>query len=269
MADEGNTPVVISREEAKAKGLKHYFTGRPCNGGHVSIRFVSTWQCRECLYEHRKKWRASHAEDERRQARSRHAANPEKERSKHRRWRQQNLEKARLKRRIRYHCKEREKARISNGRRYANDPDKYRAFARNSYHRNADRARLLARERYAERLADDPLDWRAKGRAAAKKWKSNNPDRITIIARNAKAKRKGAPGKHTADDLAAIFKAQRGRCAICRSKLGADRQVDHIVPLSKGGTNDRANLQWACATCNLEKRAHDPIEFMQSIGRLL
>lgn len=40
---------LISREEAKALGLKRYFTGNPCPKGHVSERFVSTFQCCACL----------------------------------------------------------------------------------------------------------------------------------------------------------------------------------------------------------------------------
>ena len=42
---------LIRREEAKALGLKRYFTGNPCPKGHVSERLVSTFQCCECLRE--------------------------------------------------------------------------------------------------------------------------------------------------------------------------------------------------------------------------
>src|SRR5580693_1074062 len=41
--------VVISRAEAKAAGLKRYFTGKPCPHGHVEERKVSTWGCMKCL----------------------------------------------------------------------------------------------------------------------------------------------------------------------------------------------------------------------------
>ena len=42
----------ISREQAKEQGLKHFFTGKPCKNGHVSVRYVSTKQCKACVYAH-------------------------------------------------------------------------------------------------------------------------------------------------------------------------------------------------------------------------
>ena len=33
---------IISYQEAKAKGLKRYFTGEPCINGHISERLVSS-----------------------------------------------------------------------------------------------------------------------------------------------------------------------------------------------------------------------------------
>lgn len=40
-------PQIISRAEAKALGLKRYFTGNPCKHGHVAIRLVAG-DCIEC-----------------------------------------------------------------------------------------------------------------------------------------------------------------------------------------------------------------------------
>jgi hypothetical protein len=39
---------IISRAEAGAKGLKRYFTGKPCLRGHVSERFVRSKDCMQC-----------------------------------------------------------------------------------------------------------------------------------------------------------------------------------------------------------------------------
>lgn len=39
---------VISREEAKARGLKRYFTGEPCKRGHVAERYACSRGCVAC-----------------------------------------------------------------------------------------------------------------------------------------------------------------------------------------------------------------------------
>lgn len=38
----------ITIEEAKDRGLKHYFTGKPCKRGHISKRYLSNKECVTC-----------------------------------------------------------------------------------------------------------------------------------------------------------------------------------------------------------------------------
>mgnify|MGYP002335860817 CR=1 FL=1 len=40
-----------------------------------------------------------------------------------------------------------------------------------------------------------------------------------------------------------------------------DLTLDHIVPVSKGGDNDPANLVLACVDCNFGKNSKDQSEF--------
>ena len=47
---------IISRSEAKARGLKTYFTGKPCPHGHVAPRQLSNGICRECAYDRTRQW---------------------------------------------------------------------------------------------------------------------------------------------------------------------------------------------------------------------
>jgi 5-methylcytosine-specific restriction endonuclease McrA len=53
-----------------------------------------------------------------------------------------------------------------------------------------------------------------------------------------------------------LIARERGYCANCGasfSELKAEPQIDHIVPLSQGGSNDLVNLQLLCSKCNFEK----------------
>ena len=47
---------IISRSDAKARGLKTYFTGKPCPRGHVAPRQTSNGICRECAYDRTRQW---------------------------------------------------------------------------------------------------------------------------------------------------------------------------------------------------------------------
>lgn len=42
---------LITRKEAKSRGLKRYFTGKPCKRGHVSPRKVCDKRCIQCHNE--------------------------------------------------------------------------------------------------------------------------------------------------------------------------------------------------------------------------
>ena len=47
---------------------------------------------------------------------------------------------------------------------------------------------------------------------------------------------------------------QFNRCALCRTPMGDDITVDHIVPQSKGGGSELSNLQAVHKACNSRKK---------------
>jgi hypothetical protein len=55
-------PRIISRAEAKALGLKSFFTGKPCKHGHVAERYVSSRGCVECDRARALEWRVANRE---------------------------------------------------------------------------------------------------------------------------------------------------------------------------------------------------------------
>lgn len=68
-----------------------------------------------------------------------------------------------------------------------------------------------------------------------------------------KARKRNASGTHTAADILRIYNEQEGLCAYCGIRLFDEYHVDHIVPLSRGGSNAPDNLACACPDCNLSK----------------
>jgi 5-methylcytosine-specific restriction enzyme A len=52
-----------------------------------------------------------------------------------------------------------------------------------------------------------------------------------------------------------VFTRNNYQCQSCgKTYLETELNIDHIIPLAKGGSNDISNLQSLCRTCNLVKK---------------
>lgn len=127
-------------------------------------------------------------------------------------------------------------------------------------------------KRYRDRNRDSLIlasrRWHRENRDRAQEYRQKRLDAYRAYAQNRRARIKGNGGTHTQDEIKTILTMQRGKCAICLSEL-SDYHVDHIIPIAKGGTNDRYNLQVLCPGCNFSKNDSDPIEYAQRRGMLL
>lgn len=106
-------------------------------------------------------------------------------------------------------------------------------------------------------------------KAANSAWKKNNPEQHKAHRHARRAKKIAVGGAYTSLDLKQILALQRGMCPVCKKLLGSKYHIDHILPLYLGGTNDKSNLQLLHQSCNSQKNAKHPIDFMQSKGFLL
>jgi hypothetical protein len=65
----------------------------------------------------------------------------------------------------------------------------------------------------------------------------------------------------------AVLKRDNRTCQLCGAKApDVELHIDHIVPLSKGGTTTLDNLQVLCADCNLGKGNSDDTDWRASAG---
>ncbi len=58
-----------------------------------------------------------------------------------------------------------------------------------------------------------------------------------------------------------IFQRDNYACTKCGNK--EKLHIDHIVPVSLGGTNNENNLQVLCSTCNLRKNNKNAIQYAE------
>lgn len=89
-----------------------------------------------------------------------------------------------------------------------------------------------------------------------------NPHLVAARAERRRINHAAAEGTHTTEDIAAIRRQLNDRCYYCGVGLNGGGDVDHMVSISKGGTNWPSNLTLACKTCNLDKHAKSAPEFL-------
>jgi 5-methylcytosine-specific restriction endonuclease McrA len=230
MADTDNARPVVTWEAARLAGLTRYYTGIPCQRGHISERHTSSATCMACSAENvlRRYYK--------------------------------NHESMRAAAAI-YRSKNRNKIRAWQRAFYAANADKIKR--ENAAYFNANRAaRVLQRRAY--RVANKAL-YAARDEA----YRIANPERVLVIKRRYRARLRGAAGNHTSEQIKAMQQQQGHRCANCRVSTRKGYHVDHIVPLKLGGSNDISNIQLLCRSCNCGKGGKDPLIWAQELGRLL
>ena len=117
------------------------------------------------------------------------------------------------------------------------------AKSREYYLRNKEK---ISQYRKMWSMNNHPLQW-----SYQVKWNVRNKLKLRTCAAKRRALLLGG-GSHTDEDIMMILRSQRGLCNLCGIKL-VKFDVDHIIPISKGGSNNSENLQILCRTCNVRK----------------
>jgi len=70
--------------------------------------------------------------------------------------------------------------------------------------------------------------------------------------------------------LSVLLKAQNHNCYYCGEKMkqGKDTAIEHLIPISRGGTNEWINLVYSCQSCNSKKRTSTLAEFAIKNARM-
>lgn len=150
------------------------------------------------------------------------------------------------------------------------DGDKIREQKRASHHRhkekNNERTRLWTEENkdrlQAERRHKYATDeeYREEKKRMALLWPKQNPEAFKAIQKRRDERMKAIGGDIPKEQKIEIWLDQEERCAYCGiTLLFHECEIDHLLAVSRDGTNDRDNLRVACEPCNCSK-GHKTLE---------
>lgn len=155
--------------------------------------------------------------------------------------------------------------RVMEKRRRDGDLEASRELSRQWRANNREKSRECVRISRAKwRLANPEAD-----AEQAKRWRQKNLPKLCEYARTRRSRKLNAGGEVSAEQISDLLHRQHRKCAYCTVKLKRVFHADHIMPLSRGGSNFIGNIQILCKTCNLRKNAMHPTDFARKIGLLL
>ena len=145
-----------------------------------------------------------------------------------------------------------------------NNREKHNEYSAKTYQKNLEENRRKAREtarenrkkpEKREKMRESYRKWYYSGGKAIKaEWIRNNRERANFLTRRRIARRKSAKGTYTFDEWNDLLVEYKHTCLCCKKKEPKIKlSVDHITPLTKGGSNYIQNIQPLCISCNSRK----------------
>jgi 5-methylcytosine-specific restriction endonuclease McrA len=128
------------------------------------------------------------------------------------------------------------------------------------------------REKNREVLTNRVRDWQRNNPDRVKvrndRWRKANMDMARAHVLRYRTRLAQAAGTITIDDIERMLETQGYQCAAphCRRDILQCFSVDHIVPLSRGGSSLPDNLQLLCRSCNPSKGAQTMEEWLSHRG---
>ena len=85
-----------------------------------------------------------------------------------------------------------------------------------------------------------------------KQWKKENYERVKLHGRTRESRLRASIGSFNIREWLDLCNKYNNKCVCCNKKRKLT--VDHVVPISKGGTSFISNIQPLCGKCNNRKR---------------
>ena len=136
-------------------------------------------------------------------------------------------------------------------------PDQKRAVSL----RQKERDKNLSPEKMAERKAKQRAYWHKltpekleRAKEIQRAWLSANPEKARAKVNRRRTRLAGAEGSFTEQEWNELVERFDHRCPRCgKSEPEISLTIDHVIPISQGGSNSIKNIQPLCGPCNSSK----------------
>lgn len=93
-------------------------------------------------------------------------------------------------------------------------------------------------------------------------WKKANTEKVRANTRDYASRKARAKGGYSTKDYIKLLKRNLNKCYYCNKNYA--NSIDHVLPLSRGGTNYIGNIVPACGSCNYSKGPRTIVEWKYS-----
>lgn len=225
--------------------MQQYLLCKKCKKFEVFIEHSSKY-CRRC-YETRRdavnRWAEKNREQAKRNTKLWQQANPEKVKA-YREKAKLNPVSALMKKLANKEWKQSPKGKEARQRHYQNNKEKVLEQTKNYYTLNKEKM-----DEYRKSWIENNQD---KKKQYSRNYAEAHPEMINLSSKRRRALQQEVVGTFTKDEWEDVLKKYDYQCLKCR-KGNIKLTIDHVVPLSRGGTNFITNIQPLCAPCNSSK----------------
>jgi hypothetical protein len=239
---------------------KFHYRGKECVKCGSDVRYIKGDRCVPCWLARNKYNYAKFKDKILAQQKEYYEENKERILTYHKNWREENADhlveyrkrnKDRIKaNRKQYYKKNKEKELEQNRQWQEENPDYFKEY----YQENKDK------------VSERNKNWRKRNKHKARVYRHNRRARI---AKNG--------GEFTEEEWLNLCDKYNHTCLCCKTN-SVPVTLDHIIPVSKGGSNNIYNIQPLCLSCNDKKATQIidyrpvtdvPVEFKKELKRIL